>query len=224
MAAIFWKGDAIQCLNITGDTISSLLKRSKELKDAEDTGQVTDISFGWFLKYIGVTKDKNADLWLINGQYLDPKKLYVVATTDYLANGDTGYAMLKGAEPPPSTPLSQMHLRDLAETITQELNLQYVDGSPLQTPDADVLAAGYLDRLDRQQVFSQMPAPRRSAEFLDWVKQVAAPDPFSPDLVKPNPASTPTRSEQLQQRHTTWTLDLYKLDVSASLFKHPGIP
>lgn len=212
LQAIFWKGDSIQCMNLTGDTISSLLKQSDTLAKSEANGEVTDLSYGWSLTTLGVTQ--TATGWVVNGQYLDPKKLYSVAVTDYLANGDTGYPALKGSEPPPQTALSQLHIRDLAANIAAELDLRVQRGGTERVMfpgDTDITAVGYLDALNREPNYGIMENPNPNAEFHDWVSKVGHLEAYK---------DTKTTPETMQQWRPTVSIDLYKFDIGYTFFQH----
>ena len=116
--AIYWKGDFISCMRITGDTISKLLAQSDVLKASESNEVVTDLERGRDLAKLGIEKDAITDAWNINGEILNPAKLYSVAITDFLSAGDTGYSMLQNAEPaPPSLFKDSTRLHRLSAAI-----------------------------------------------------------------------------------------------------------
>jgi hypothetical protein len=200
--AIFWKGDYIQCTNLTGETINGLLARSKDLQNREDNGLTTDLTSGWSLATLGVAdQESNPKHRLIDGQYLDPKRLYSVAITDYLANGDTGYPVLQGAEPPPDVPWSKQHFRTLAVAIGEEILKNRLN------PHSIVFARASLDAFIRP-----LPPPPRQPGFLDWWSKLL-------DLSQMNKLGS---LEQSAQQKTGWSISLYKLDASYSLFAHSG--
>ena len=198
--AILWKGDFIQCMQVTGDTISGLLQRSKELQEDEDNGIETDFSRGWALATLGVDENEvEKSNRLINGQYIDPKKLYSIAITDYLANGDTGYPVLQNAEPVPMDRWSETKFRTLGAAIATEV----ISG---KLPSREK-AAEYLDLADHI-----APQLKEQPGFVAWWKGLRQSDTLG--LI---PAI-----ERYAQEKTIWSISLYKADASFALFYHNG--
>jgi hypothetical protein len=203
VSALFWKGDFVQCLNFPGDTVQGVLKRSDELKNQEETGLVTELSNRWWLRKAGVEPVASqfssgpGKLWLVNGDVLDSTKLYSVATTDYLANGDTGYPMLQNAEPEPMIPLPKLETRELTSEIAATLGY----GN-----DQSLLAGDELDRLDRSR---QKPQRASQTTFLRWLNSWMNVDTIS----------SPVNSfDTHQQKYPVLSLKLYKLDFAYSIF------
>jgi hypothetical protein len=200
--AMFWKGDGVECLNVPGQTINNLLKRSKELERQEENGLATDLTIGWDLITLGADEQSADDNHrLIDGQFLDPKKLYAVAATDFLADGSTGYPALQGAEPPPSTTWSTLHLRDLTALVGDRI----VGNS---TTDDYYLAAKFQDRFVKPG-----PRPEPQAAFSKWAKGAFADfDQFG----------SMSDFERFAQEIPRWSIFLYKADASYSASVHTG--
>jgi hypothetical protein len=140
---------------------------------------------------------------MVNGDFLaDKDKLYSVATTDYLANGDTGYPVLHGAEPDPQVPLPRLKIYDLTEEIITEV---------IFPGKSHALSAELaLDRLNRYGMFKKPTAPTTFAQWLgSWTRTEAL-------------SSKSTSFERFQQRYPIFSLKLYKLDFSYSVFQHNG--
>jgi hypothetical protein len=202
MDAIFWKGDFIQCIQVTGDIIKAMLDLSRQLQEEEDNGLETDYSSGWALATLGLNEDaKDPATRLIGGAYIDTKKLYSIAITDYLANGDTGYPMLQKAQPAPADRWSQTKLQSLSEAISK----QVLDGT--------------------------LPGHLKATDFLDSALRPIPPAPPSiglSDLANNlfhNRAGDIAQSNTLEgktQQRMRWSIDLYKADGSFSLFAHHG--
>lgn len=203
---ILWKGDYIQCVNVTGQTLSSVLQRSSELQHTEDEGQYTELSRGWPLAYTGISPAKPVSAtgkpqWLVHGEYLDPKRLYSVALTDYLANGDTGYPDLQNAQPDPQIKLADLRLRLFAEHMADRL---------LGGHSQIYAMREELPRLNSTKDLS----PKPSNVFYDWLKSWFKVEAFDPKL---SPEEGFDFAEQ--QMHTMF-LRLYKADFGYSLFQH----
>jgi hypothetical protein len=206
MNAIFWKGDYVQCMNVSGSIITSVLQRSQELQQKEFYGSLSDLPPGnkedWSLKTLGANEEQtDASLRVVSGHLLDPKKLYSIAVTDFMGTGDTGYPALQGAEPPPQTRWSKIKAPWLASTMTD-------DDHP--TPIID-----NLDKLTR--VSSAVPPPdsgQTNQLFAKWLKSVFVgipvtkiKDPFELGI----------------QGRPTWSISLYKADFAYSLAAHSGL-
>ncbi len=136
MEALFWKGDFVRCMSVPGSAITSALQRSQDLQQTQFYGLLADqsLSKDWSLVTLGTNpaqKDPASPFRLIANRLLDPKKLYTVAVTDFLGNGDTGYPGFQGAEPPPDKPWSKTGLVRVVESI--------VGAPPREDPAWDVL-------------------------------------------------------------------------------------
>ena len=197
---VFWKGDFIQCMNLPGSTITSLLQTSKQFQDQEDLGVMDQVSQGWALATLGVT-GQGSKTQLIDGQYLDPKKLYSVAITDYLANGDTGYPALQGAEPYPAAAWDKLPMNLLSYKLIKTL-----------VPN------------------SKLPPEPRSDEAFDVLLTDTSPVPKKPtqpgvgawfaNLTSINKQAKITPLDQSVRDLPHLSISLYKLDGSYSILAH----
>jgi hypothetical protein len=91
MDRLIWKGDFLTLLYVAGSTLQSVMKQSKAFDD-DDTSQLS-LSNQRFRGLIasGILFDPNKQEYLVNEIPLDPTRVYAVATTDFVAAGDTGY-------------------------------------------------------------------------------------------------------------------------------------
>ncbi|HVS83788.1 MAG TPA: 5'-nucleotidase C-terminal domain-containing protein [Pyrinomonadaceae bacterium] len=95
---IIWKGDLLTLLYVPGSSLKKALDQSKKKYDVDDKNPLSladEKSRG--LQYLGVSLDKEKKQYLVNEMPLDEKKIYSVATTDYIAGGDTDYPDLAAA-------------------------------------------------------------------------------------------------------------------------------
>jgi hypothetical protein len=205
--AVFWKGDYIKCMNLPGSTISSLMQTSKQLQDQENNNVVPDLSKGWPLVALGIGGQGSGQT--INGQYLDPKKLYSVAMTDYLAYGDTGYPVLQGSEPYPAVPPSREILRLLRTYVAADL-LPKKSKSERMADDEKEPVRG--DEVMDALVKRPSPRPDPKPGFTDWLKG------WPPSNALKSLGGAQQDVEELPK----WSFNLYKADVSYSLFLHNG--
>jgi len=82
-------GNTVVILNMTGEQLLKVLDYAAKIPDGKGAKlQVAGLS--WIEKEDGVVTDVK-----VNGEPIDPKKVYKVATNDYMANGGDGYTMLK---------------------------------------------------------------------------------------------------------------------------------
>ncbi|PLV60395.1 bifunctional UDP-sugar hydrolase/5'-nucleotidase [Thermotoga sp. KOL6] len=81
-------GNTLYVLNLTGEQIMKVLEYAATVPEGK----------GAFLQVSGLTwrsKDGKVVEVLVNGEPLDPKKVYKVVTNNYMAGGGDGYTMLK---------------------------------------------------------------------------------------------------------------------------------
>ena len=102
---IIWKGDFLKLLNVPGSALQQAMKQSK----AFDAADRSNLSIGDHknrgLLSVGITFDSAHGEYLIDGNRLDPNKLYSIATSDFIGGGDTGYPDLAAAQiRPPTVP------------------------------------------------------------------------------------------------------------------------
>lgn len=198
---VFWKGDFVVCRTLTGATIKQLLARSAEVAALEANGVVTDLEFGRGLAVLGVKKDLDSGDYVIDGQFIDDKKIYSVATTDFVTEGDTGYAPLQAADPKPPLMGELEHLTRLSALIAQRL------GAP--QPDVRIDAADYLDASSRAPFDRTGDGVwRQSGRW--WV-----------NFLLPNrPIAKATALESSSQQHPLLAISLESLDLKYSDYRH----
>jgi hypothetical protein len=92
---VFWKGDFVVRVPITGATLTSILKASDTFTTLESSPTNIDIEKGRSLVTLGVFKEGADQNLTVNGVIVDPARAYSVSMTDYLALADTGYTDLK---------------------------------------------------------------------------------------------------------------------------------
>lgn len=82
-------GNTVVMLEMTGEQLLKVLEYAANIPDGKGAKlQVAGLS--WVEKEDGVISDVK-----VNGEPIDPNKVYKVATNDYMANGGDGYTMLK---------------------------------------------------------------------------------------------------------------------------------
>lgn len=86
-----WKGDALVARTVTGGVLKKVLEQSKKLDQEEKSPLASFPERQRPLVYVGIHHDDVSDLWMVNDVPLDEGKLYLVAMSDYIALGDTGF-------------------------------------------------------------------------------------------------------------------------------------
>src|SRR5579864_2510872 len=101
--AVLWKGDFVVVLAVPGSTLQKILKESADFDRKDRDNLSLERELGRGLLTLGIVKDEDHNEYVVNDVPLDPGRLYTVATTDYIASGDTGYqelASIVGSEKP----------------------------------------------------------------------------------------------------------------------------
>lgn len=98
---LIWKGDLVTLLYVPGGAIRKALQQSYTYRAEETSTFSLAVEKGRQLEKLGVHEDNGE--YFINDLPLDDKKIYAVATTDYVGAGDTGYPDLVKAALNPRT-------------------------------------------------------------------------------------------------------------------------
>ena len=198
---VFWKGDFVVRVDLTGDTLKSIMEQSDKFDAADSNALSSDLETGRGLLRRGIFQDTDKN-WTINGQPLDGGKQYSVALTDYLAYGDTGYVGLKSASLPKAADLKV--LVPLSELACRAI---FQDSSCEQK---DIEGDMYFDRTGVRP-FSNRPADA-FGDLGQWLRS-AAP------LVSPREVAPDDREKKAQDRRY-WTITLEKADLKYSSYDH----
>jgi 5'-nucleotidase, C-terminal domain len=139
---ILWKGDFLLKLMVTGSTLKSVFERGAAFDTQDQESLSLQVEKGRGLVWLGMYFDRERKEYLINGAPLDEGRLYTVATSDYIALGDTGYPELAvpvvGRSPLPQD-FKILYL--ISDVLTNAMNAKM---NP-KTPPNIILAEGYLD-------------------------------------------------------------------------------
>jgi hypothetical protein len=91
---LLWKGDILTVIPVRGSVLLAIMKDSHQFDVTDKSGLSLVKESRRGLLTLGIKADGFKDSYLINDLPLDPNRLYSVATTDYVALGDTGYPEL----------------------------------------------------------------------------------------------------------------------------------
>ncbi len=199
---ILWKGDLLTLLYIPGSALKQALAKSKAYA-AEDSSILSLADERWRnLEYLGVRYDPSEKKYFVNETPIDDKKIYAVATTDYIASGDTGYPELPEAALNP-----RRHPKEYAErliaisSIVCDKLFPETEGKYCLRP---IVRDNYLD-VTVAQVTPSASQPGFVSKLLSKV------NPWPP--VISTAEGTADALEQVTQRRPIWTLSLRNLSV-----------
>ncbi|HEY8205329.1 MAG TPA: 5'-nucleotidase C-terminal domain-containing protein [Pyrinomonadaceae bacterium] len=191
---ILWKGDLLTLLYVPGSAIKKAMDQSKKFNndDANILSLSDERNRGF--EFLGITFD--GEQYFINEMPLDDKKIYAVATTDYIGAGDTGYPDFKAAALNPKT---------IAQQFPQKLDVisGIVCRVLFQTKaDADQFCLPRLHRDDYlDQTVAKRPASPKASNLVADIYDVL------PFRIPPRDPASPSIQE-VAQRRPIWTLGL----------------
>jgi len=92
---VLWKGDLVTMVVLSGDQLKSVLKRSAAYDKAESSNVTEPTTANMGLVTLGILprdgwEGDKAKLY-VDADLIDAKRLYLVATSTFMASGDTGY-------------------------------------------------------------------------------------------------------------------------------------
>lgn len=197
-----WKGDLLTLLYVPGSALKNALKQSEkyEQDDSDPVSLADEKSRG--LVVLGA--EKKGKEYVVNELPIDDKKVYAVATTDYISAGDTGYPDLDAAALNRKTIPAKFprHLEPISSVVCRKLlSDDEYDANCLHELDRDT----YLDKIAAQ------AAPRQRPTGLG--KKLLNLSPFKwPDETK-DPETLAEAAEQDAQRHPVWMLSLQNFSL-----------
>jgi len=222
-----WKGDALIVRSITGAGLQSVLEQSKKYEDEEKAMGDVPHPPGRPLVYVGVHHDDVKDAWIVNTAPLDKNKLYIVAMSDYIALGDTGYPDL--AKPPFGDPprqiLSTTHFQTISGAVCQNMEKAAAEVHGLAVHCApEIRPQDYYDSMqgtpsDPRQGKTKLASLRlwsyfhgQRGEQLTHDQKRVAKDVLRRDIVK--------KTDEGIQNRPTWQFSLDKLAIGFSGLWH----
>ncbi len=187
---IFWKGDLLWTVNVTGAQLKSLVKQSAKFDAADDDPLATEVEKNRGLLFAGFSADPDdPKTFYVNGSRIADTDNFTLATTDYLGLGDTGYTDLASpAIPPPLRFKDFRSMKALAGVICTEIS----SAPPFThaTCDNQTLHQDYFDQTTL--------APPDTSPGMNTAKQYAT---FLKDFVNPKVSPPNSPEGSAQQRH-----------------------
>lgn len=209
---IIWKGDFLETRAVTGAVLKKIQQTSSLVAASPtDNDRV--------LVKLGIHRNAYYEEDSINQWPLDLTALYVVATSDYLALGDTGYPDL--AQSPIGASSESSFSRSKLETVGRVVCVAFVAVAALgplgplnSNCDSTLPAEGYYDRADHRQ-----PNDPRPGET--WLRQLHRWSIFHEHLGQRVPSkSLGLRHEDHLQDRATLLFSLEKLSVGFNSLSH----
>jgi hypothetical protein len=92
---VLWKGDLVTTVVLSGDQLKSVLKRSAAYDKADNSVIAEPATANMGLVVLGILPkngwDSDKAKLYVDADLIDTKRLYLVATSTFMASGDTGY-------------------------------------------------------------------------------------------------------------------------------------
>ncbi len=152
---VIWKGDFLTLRYVPGSTLQNVMKQSKAFDDDDKSLLSLSGETNRGLVSVGIRPDSNSGQYLINEVPLDPTRVYAVATSDFIAAGDTGYPDLAAnAIRQFTTPTEfDKKLKNISGVVCQKLK-----PAPPDVPSAGNPAPTCLDPIKRDDYFDEIVA------------------------------------------------------------------
>lgn len=217
---IVWKGDFLSLLYVPGSALQNAMKESKSF-DASDR---SELSVGNHkqrgLLSIGIMYDAAHGEYLVNGLRLDPKKLYLVAASDFIGGGDTGYPELFASQMrPPTVPDDyDSQLVTISDVVCSGIAGETAASHCLGAINRD----SYLDQLSF--VPSDIgPSRTNATNLLLWSGLFRGHHvPGDPIRAEAKPETLQQRMDQFVEYRKTWDLNLSTLSFGVTTLGHNG--
>jgi hypothetical protein len=198
---LIWKGDLLTLMYVPGSALKKSLDLSKKYDNEDSDNLSLSNEKGRGLEFLGIKKnDKNE--YLINEVPLDDKKIYAVATSDYIGAGDTDYPDLAATALDPKTRAGQFpeKLELISAVVCRKLD-----------PDAkcisEIARDHYLDQI------ADAPPAQREPGFGSKVRNLL---PFKGPEKTPWKQNVGDLLDQKVQQRSIWMLSLKNFSLQFS--------
>jgi len=200
---ILWKGDLLTLLYVPGSALKKALEQSRKYEQEDaDPLSLADQSRR---ELVVIGAEKQGKEFLVNEMPIDDKKIYAVATTDYIGAGDTGYPDLDAAALNQKNLPTQFpkRLEPISSVVCRKL-----------LSDGDKYKANCMDKLKRDDyldvITAQAAPPQRPPGF---GKRLWDMKPFKwPDDTKES-ETLGEATEQNAQRRSIWVFSLQNFSL-----------
>jgi hypothetical protein len=204
---ILWKGDFVHRIAVTGAQLRSAMDQSSTFDrlDADFLSLSHERRRG--LAVLGLYRDPVSKDYFINGDLLDDKKLYSVATSDFAALGDTGYASLREQSGRPTTPDNVKMLMHISALVCSQFRATDTFADAPCRPQVNV--NNYFDEIGTAPPdTSRGLTPAKN--FLNWLAFKAPPAPLR---------KAPSLEKSVQQRGR-WSFAIENVSAGYTINRH----
>jgi 5'-nucleotidase, C-terminal domain len=213
--ALIWKGDILTVIPVRGSVLLSIMKDSRQFDALDQSGLSLVKETDRGLVTLGIKADGFKDSYLINDLPLDPDRLYSVATTDYVALGDTGYPELIDPTVPhfPRPLWDHRPLQYISSIVCTALVPTLRTGNDMDCTSS-FSGKDYFDEL-----YVQAPAPPAGNT---WEESWKTWFLFGPRLGQDDPKvkPKPNLEDWAQEQPPIWRFSLNKTSIGFTLQRH----
>ena len=211
--SILWKGDFLTPRLVKGASLRRALDRSFEFDEADRDVYYYEAESKRGLISLGIFRDPDSLRYIVNGAPIEDDKPYLVAMTDYLAFGDTGYPEL--AQELTGGPERAANIKVQSRLSELVLNrLRNPKSAPVASSKA-ITFSTYLDYLDWPG-FPAEPEASLAMQFSEYFHTASTGTPRFRGI-----AEQPViNHETLTQTRPRWRLVLERSDISWSDYWH----
>ena len=219
VSGILWKGDFVVKRLVKGSVLIKLTERSKAFDGDDESLYDEATETGRGLELLGIVKDPDTEKWLVDGVPVEADKAYEVATTDFLAGGDTGYPELAIESAP------RENERIYSQRPPRLWQLVFAALTGLNGPGRNLTSL--VPMLTWTRPFSAPPDPTLSQLMGDYFRNHTQPMPTLPGVF--TATSTPLRrtytkplvnAETLTQWRPMWRLVVEKSGFGFTRYNH----
>lgn len=166
---LLWKGDFISCRPVPGSALTQILATSQQFGSQSKNEWADPSVTGQTIETLGLFSNPETGL-VTGGATVQPGQLYSVATTDYLAGGETGYPALAASGTGPAQAVFKANqFTEIAALVCQAV-LRAMPGAPADSCRPSLTADAYLDPI-AMQPYSLPRGLNETAKLRDWASQ-----------------------------------------------------
>jgi hypothetical protein len=204
---LLWKGDFIHRIAVTGAQLKSAIVQSSAFDrlDADNLSLAHERRRG--LAVLGLYRDPVSRDYFVNGEPLDDKKLYSVATSDFAALGDTGYPSLREQVGRPLSPDNVKMLLHISALVCSQFKATEMFARA--TCRSQVNLSNYFDEISATPLDTgQELTPAKN--FLNWLTFKMPPSPLG---------KAPALEKSVQERGR-WNFVIENVSAGYSVNRH----
>ncbi len=204
---ILWKGDFLHRIAVTGAQLRNAIEQSSAFDrlDADALSLAHERRRG--LAVLGLYRDPGSKDYFVNGEPLDDKRLYSVATSDFAALGDTGYPSLREQVGRPASPDNVKMLLHISALVCSQFKATEIFAHATCRPQVNL--RNYFDEISTTPLDTS-PGLTPAKNFLNWLT-------FK---VPPSPLSRAPKLEKSVQERGRWNFVIEKASAGYSINRH----